>query len=66
MCEKPIGLNSAEAEKLLKTSERFPHLKIMEAFMYRHHSQWHKVKSIVDNGTIGKDQEYKSIFHTIM
>lgn len=62
LCEKPIGLNSAETEKLLKASERFPHLKIMEAFMYRHHSQWHKVKSIVDNGTIGKIRSINLFF----
>lgn len=54
LCEKPIGLNSTDAQKLLDTSNKFPHLKIMEAFMYRFHSQWHKVRSIVENGTIGK------------
>lgn len=62
LCEKPIGLNAPEAEKLLEASEKFPHLKIMEAFMYRHHSQWHKVKSIVDTGTIGKIRSVNLFF----
>ncbi|QRX63529.1 Gfo/Idh/MocA family oxidoreductase [Dysgonomonadaceae bacterium zrk40] len=62
LCEKPIGLNSTEAEKLLEASEKYPHLKIMEAFMYRHHSQWHKVKSMVDNGTIGKIKSINLFF----
>jgi len=62
LCEKPIGLNSTEAEKLLEASEQFPHLKIMEAFMYRHHSQWHKVKSIVEMGIIGKIRSVNLFF----
>src|SRR4051812_38426388 len=36
ICEKPIGLNSGEAELLLAASKQHPQLKIMEAFMYRH------------------------------
>ena len=37
LCEKPIGLSAAEAEELLAVSVKHPHLKAMEAFMYRHH-----------------------------
>lgn len=39
LCEKPIGLNAAEAQKLLGVARKFPRQKIMEAFMYRHHPQ---------------------------
>ncbi len=40
LCEKPISMDVAEGEHLLVESMKYPHLKIMEAFMYRHHPQW--------------------------
>ncbi|GIT08776.1 MAG: hypothetical protein CM1200mP30_24060 [Pseudomonadota bacterium] len=40
LCEKPIALTVVEAEKLLQETQKFPPLKVMEAFMYRHHPQW--------------------------
>ena len=40
LCEKPIALTVAEAEKLLQEVKKYPHLKVMEGFMYRHHPQW--------------------------
>ena len=39
LCEKPIGLSAAEAQELLDAAKKFPRLKVMEAFMYRHHPQ---------------------------
>src|SRR5687768_12583680 len=40
LCEKPIGLTVAESKTLVAAGRRFPKLKLMEAFMYRHHPQW--------------------------
>lgn len=54
LCEKPIGLDANEAQVLLEESLKYPHLKIMEAFMYRFHPQWIKAKSLVDEGRIGQ------------
>jgi len=54
LCEKPIGLTAAESETLLKASMQFPDLKIMEAFMYRFHPQWTRVKEMIRSGIIGK------------
>lgn len=54
LCEKPIGLSSAEAEKLLNAAMQNPHLKIMEAFMYRFHPQWVHAKKLVTDGSIGE------------
>ncbi len=54
LCEKPIGLDTKEAEKLLDATGKFPNLKVMEAFMYRHHPQWIKAKELVNNGEIGE------------
>jgi predicted dehydrogenase len=62
LCEKPIGLTTAEAQSLLDAAARFPKLKIMEAFMYRHHPQWQKAKDIVRNGGIGRIRTIQTFF----
>jgi predicted dehydrogenase len=62
LCEKPIGVSSSDAEKLLKAAQEKPHLKAMEAFMYRFHPQWVYVKSLVDNGKIGELKTIQSFF----
>ena len=62
LCEKPIGLNVAEAEQLLEVARRHPHLKVMEAFMYRHHPQWRKAKQLVDEGQIGDLRTIQTFF----
>ncbi|MBX3277337.1 MAG: Gfo/Idh/MocA family oxidoreductase [Acidobacteria bacterium] len=62
LCEKPIAMNAAEAEVLLEASKRYPKLKIMEAFMYRHHPQWRRAKQIVDEGGIGEMRTVQSFF----
>lgn len=54
LCEKPIGLNAADAADLLAYSKKYPHIKVMEAFMYRFHPQWSQVKAWVTQGKIGK------------
>jgi predicted dehydrogenase len=62
LCEKPIGLSSAEAERLLDTAGQHPKLKVMEAFMYRLHPQWQKAKAIVSAGGIGELRTIHSFF----
>ena len=62
LCEKPIGLNATEAEKLAETVSKFPHLKVMEAFMYRFHPQWIKVKKLIDEGALGTLQSLQAYF----
>lgn len=62
LCEKPIGMNSYEAEKLADAAKNYPGLKIMEAFMYRFHPQWQKAKSLVKNGKIGEVKTITSFF----
>ncbi|MBD3374036.1 gfo/Idh/MocA family oxidoreductase [candidate division KSB1 bacterium] len=54
LCEKPIGLSSHEAVKLLEVSQTHPTIKVMEAFMYRFHPQWQKTKQWVREGKIGE------------
>lgn len=62
LCEKPIAMSAAEAQTLVDASKRFPHLKIMEAFMYRHHPQWKTAKKLVDEGKIGELRTIHSFF----
>lgn len=62
LCEKPIGLNAAEAQKLLDAARKFPRLKVMEAFMYRHHPQWQWAKQKVSEGKIGELRTIQTFF----
>ena len=62
LCEKPIGLTSEEAIQLKAVADQFPRLKIMEAFMYRFHPQWIKVKALVQDAAIGELKTIQSFF----
>lgn len=62
LCEKPISLNSNEAETLLHKTREFPGLKVMEAFMYRFHPQWKEVRSLISKGEIGTVHSIHSVF----
>ncbi|MCU0405128.1 MAG: Gfo/Idh/MocA family oxidoreductase [Chitinophagaceae bacterium] len=62
LCEKPIALNASEAALLLETSAAFPHLKLMEAFMYRHTPQWKFAKQKIADGSIGQLRNIHSLF----
>jgi predicted dehydrogenase len=62
LCEKPIGLSSAEGRQLLEAARRYPQLKVMEAFMYRHHPQWQLARRLVDEGKIGELRTIQSFF----
>jgi predicted dehydrogenase len=62
LCEKPIALSSEEAQELVDTSMKYPHLKVMEAFMYRFHPQWQKARQLVIEGEIGELQTIQTFF----
>ncbi|MBD3674160.1 MAG: Gfo/Idh/MocA family oxidoreductase [Planctomycetaceae bacterium] len=62
LCEKPIGLSAAEGQKLVAAAAQHPELKVMEAFMYRHHPQWQKTKELVDSEAIGPLRTIQSHF----
>ena len=62
LCEKPIGLTSAEARQLLEVSRQHPDLKVMEAFMYRHHPQWGLALKLVAEGGIGDLRTIQTLF----
>jgi predicted dehydrogenase len=62
LCEKPIALTAEEGQMLVDAANKYPHLKVMEAFMYRHHPQWQRAKQLVDEGKIGELRTIQSFF----
>ncbi|MDX1672071.1 MAG: Gfo/Idh/MocA family oxidoreductase [Balneolaceae bacterium] len=62
LCEKPIALDADQAEELMRAAENYPDLKVMEAYMYRHHPQWKKVRELVQDGMIGDLQTIDTFF----
>ncbi len=62
LVEKPIALNAEEAQKLNDEAKKYPHLKVMEAFMYRFHPQWAKAKRLIAEGKIGNLRTIQSSF----
>lgn len=62
LCEKPLGLNTADAEKLVAEAALHPHLLTMEAFMYRFHPQWKKAIELVRENAIGPLRSIHSQF----
>lgn len=61
LCEKPLALTADEARRMVEGCARAG-VKLMEAFMYRHHPQWVEVKRMVDEGVIGDVYAIQTIF----
>jgi predicted dehydrogenase len=53
LCEKPLAPTAAEAQQLVEAAAAHPHLKVMEAFMYRFHPQWQRARDLVRGGALG-------------
>jgi predicted dehydrogenase len=53
LCEKPLAPTLAEEQQLYAAAQAYPHLNVMEAFMYRHHPQWRQARQMVQDGKIG-------------
>jgi predicted dehydrogenase len=52
LCEKPLALTVADAERMIEAAERAG-VQLMEAFMYRLHPTWVAVRELVASGRIG-------------
>jgi predicted dehydrogenase len=63
LCEKPLGLDANDARQLLEASQRYPHLKVMEAFMYRYHPQWKLAQQLIKTGEIGEPHSIHTYFN---
>ena len=53
LCEKPLAINAAEAERMLDVCAS-EGVRLMEAFMYRLHPSWEEVRRLVESGRIGR------------
>ena len=62
LCEKPMAMTTAESEQLAAAAAAHPDLKVMEAFMYRHHPQWQRAWQLVAEGAIGRLQTIQTFF----
>jgi predicted dehydrogenase/aryl-alcohol dehydrogenase-like predicted oxidoreductase len=61
LCEKPIGLNHAEAMAIVEAA-RAHDVFLMEAFMYRCHPQTHKLVELLRQKTIGEVRVIQATF----
>jgi predicted dehydrogenase len=51
LCEKPIGMDAGDADRLRGAAAR---RHIMEAFMVRFHPQWLRARDIIRSGAVGE------------
>jgi predicted dehydrogenase len=61
LCEKPISMTVAEAERLLAVRARTG-VKIGEAFMVRSHPQWIRLRELIQEGRIGPLRSFFGFF----
>lgn len=59
LCEKPMALDAADAEKLRAVPAG---MLVMEAFMVRFHPQWLKARELVRDGALGEVKAIQSAF----
>jgi predicted dehydrogenase len=59
LCEKPLGLDVADAERLKAAR---PDRLIAEAFMVRYHPQWLRAREIVRSGELGTVRMIRAVF----
>jgi predicted dehydrogenase len=61
LCEKPLALTAADAERMVEACDAAG-VRLMEAFMYRHHPSWVAVRDLVESGRIGRLAAVRSWF----
>jgi predicted dehydrogenase len=64
LCEKPLGIDAEDAQKLVDACQENGVL-LMEAFMYRMHPQWVMAKEYVNSGKLG-DLKAVQVFFSYM
>jgi D-xylose 1-dehydrogenase (NADP+, D-xylono-1,5-lactone-forming) len=62
LVEKPFGRRPDEVAHAFDVADSAG-LVVMEAFMYRHHPQTHKLRELVENGAIGELRMVLASFH---
>jgi predicted dehydrogenase len=62
LCEKPVTLSAKEVQALGRSVQRFPGLKVMEAFMYRFQPRWQAIHALIKDGALGELATVHTIF----
>ncbi len=62
LCEKPISLDVKDLQALKAAAKAHPEQKLMEAFMYRFHPQWQKVREWLEERELGQVRTYTAFF----
>jgi D-xylose 1-dehydrogenase (NADP+, D-xylono-1,5-lactone-forming) len=61
LCEKPLTRHVADAERAFDAAKRADRI-LMEAFMYRHNPQTHRLVELVQAGSVGELQLIRAAF----
>ena len=61
LCEKPLAMTEAQAREVVDACAEAG-VKLMEAFMYRHHPTWVTAIELVRSGAVGEVQAVHSWF----
>ncbi|MEK3723456.1 Gfo/Idh/MocA family protein [Paenibacillus sp. FSL H8-0034] len=61
LCEKPIALDATEAAEMVAACEQAG-VKLVEAFMHRHHPRYAMIKEIIQSGEIGEIRGLHGVF----
>jgi xylose dehydrogenase (NAD/NADP) len=61
LCEKPIALNEGEAQRMVDAS-RSAGVHLAEAYMYRNHPRYERIREIIKSGEIGEIRGIHSTF----
>ncbi|MBO9400681.1 Gfo/Idh/MocA family oxidoreductase [Shimia sp. R9_3] len=61
LCEKPIGMDVAEIDRLIAARDKAGVLAA-EAFMIVHHPQWQRAKTLLEEGAIGTLRHVNAVF----
>jgi xylose dehydrogenase (NAD/NADP) len=61
LVEKPMARHPEDVERAYRVADSRERL-LMEAFMYRHHPQTHKLKDVVHSGVIGELRQVRAAF----
>ena len=61
LCEKPLALTAADAERMVEACAEAG-VRLMEAFMYRHHPSWVAALDVIASGRLGRVRAVQSWF----
>jgi predicted dehydrogenase len=53
LCEKPLAMNASQAREMVEATRRAG-VGLMEAFMYRFHPQWTRIRELVAESRLGE------------